>query len=52
MRISFGYQFPVQLRDRVETLFPSFDELRKIGINAGGSRTRLLFWKGSMAQPA
>jgi hypothetical protein len=52
LRVPSNYEFPVQLRDRVDTLFPSFDEMRKIGINAGGSRAWLLFWKRAMAQPA
>jgi hypothetical protein len=47
-----SYQFPVQLRDRVEALVPVFDELGQMGINAGRSRARLLFWKGAMSQPA
>src|SRR5215475_7581107 len=52
LRVPIGHQFPVQLRDRGKALFPSFDELRKIGINTSGARAGLLFRKCAMAQPA
>jgi hypothetical protein len=47
-----GDQSAVQLCDRVTASIPLFDELGEIRINAGRSRARLLFWKGTMPQPA
>ncbi len=52
MRVPISDQFPVYLRDSAEALFPSLEELRKRGIDAGGSRTGLLFRKGATPQPA
>ena len=52
MRVPIGYQFPVQLRNSGTASFPSFDEVGQMGINAGGSRARLLFGKRAIAQPA
>jgi hypothetical protein len=52
MRVAIGYQFPVQLCDRVAASFPSFEELFEIGITAFGSRAWLLFGKRTAPQPA